>query len=100
VRFWGDDDRRRAARRRPAAGAAGAWAPASLGVGQGNTWVGRLQEVLVEVPGQSVGLGHTRKIELAGGGNGGQGGTVLREEEQRRPFIDGRELERRFTNSP
>jgi hypothetical protein len=54
----------------------------------------------VEVPEQLVGLEHTRKIELAGGGDGGHGGTVLREEEQRRPFIDGRELERRFANSP
>jgi hypothetical protein len=71
-----------------------------LGIGQSNAWVGRLREVLVEVPGQSVGLGHTRKIELAGGGNGAHGGTVLREEEQRRPFIDGCKLERRFTNSP
>jgi hypothetical protein len=53
-----------------------------LVVSQGNAWVGRLREVLVEVPGQSVGLGHTRKIEVAGGGNGGHGGTVLREEEQ------------------
>jgi hypothetical protein len=55
--------------------------------------------VRVEVPGQSVGLEHTRKIELAGGGNGGHGGTVLREEEPRRPFIDGRELERWFASS-
>jgi hypothetical protein len=95
-----DNDHRRAARRRPAAGAAGAWAPASLGLGQGNAWVGRLREVRVEVPGQSVGLEHTRKVELAGGGNGGHSGTVLREEEQRHPFIDGRELERRFASSP
>jgi hypothetical protein len=54
----------------------------------------------VEVPEQLVGLEHTRKIELAGRGDGGHGGTVLREEEQRCPFIDGRELERRFANSP
>jgi hypothetical protein len=54
----------------------------------------------VEVSGQSVGLEHTRKIEITGGGNGGHGGTVLREEEQRRPFIDGHELERQFASSP
>jgi hypothetical protein len=54
----------------------------------------------VEVPEQLVGLEHTRKIELSGGGDGGHGDTVLREEEQRRPFIDGRELEWRFANSP
>jgi hypothetical protein len=46
---WGDNDRRRAARQRPAVGAAGAWAPASLGFGQGNARVGKLREVLVEV---------------------------------------------------
>jgi hypothetical protein len=40
-----------------------------------------LQGVRVEVPGQSVGLEHMRKIELAGSSNGGHGGTVLREEE-------------------
>jgi hypothetical protein len=52
---WGDDDRRRAARRRPAAGAAGAWALASLGLGQGNARVGKLREVLVEAQAVRVG---------------------------------------------
>jgi hypothetical protein len=50
-----DDDRRRAARRRPAAGTAGAWASASLGLGRGNAWVGKLQEVLVDARAVRVG---------------------------------------------
>jgi hypothetical protein len=54
----------------------------------------------VEVPGQLVGTERTRKIKLAGGGDGGHDGSVLHEKERRRPFIDGRELERLFTSSP
>jgi hypothetical protein len=80
--------------------AAVAHAPANRRSGHDSKRLEGLQGVRVEVPGQLVGLEHTRKIELAGGGDGGHGGTLLREEEQRRPFIDGRELGRRFASSP
>jgi hypothetical protein len=68
-------------RRRSAAAAAVAPAPANFRPGHDSKRLEGLQGVRVEVPGQSVGLEHTRKIELAGGGNGGHDGTALREEE-------------------
>jgi hypothetical protein len=71
-----DDDRRRAARRRPAAGAVGAWAPASLGLGQGNAWVRRLQEVLVDAWVVRVWGLRDRRVELRVTAHGSGGGSA------------------------
>jgi hypothetical protein len=74
VRFWGGQGRRRAARRRPAADAAGAWVPVSLGFGQDNARVGKLHGVLGKVPAVRVGCYDDRRVELSVGALADSGG--------------------------
>jgi hypothetical protein len=79
------------------ADAAGAWAPASLGFGQGNARVGKLQGVLAEVQAVRVGSYDDRKEMLAvvaladGGGPNRRQGACAREGETRASY-SGRRL--------